>query len=88
MYFFTISNIFKAQVEVSTKIVAQPKLAITRLKQIQIPLPPLQEQEQIAKHLDFVFEKAKALKELYTKELKDYEELKQSLLDKAFKGEL
>ncbi|HFU5770156.1 TPA: restriction endonuclease subunit S [Campylobacter jejuni] len=88
MYFFTISNIFKAQAEVSTKIVAQPKLAITRLKQIQIPLPPLQEQEQIAKHLDFVFEKAKALKELYTKELKDYEELKQSLLDKAFKGEL
>ncbi|RTK02715.1 restriction endonuclease subunit S [Campylobacter jejuni] len=58
------------------------------LKQIQIPLPPLQEQEQIAKHLDFVFEKAKTLKELYTKELKDYEELKQSLLDKAFKGEL
>lgn len=88
MYFFTISNIFKAQAEVSTKIVAQPKLAITRLKQIQIPLPPLKEQEQIAKHLDFVFEKAKALKELYTKELKDYEELKQSLLDKAFKGEL
>ncbi|EOI8655360.1 restriction endonuclease subunit S [Campylobacter jejuni] len=58
------------------------------LKQIQIPLPPLQEQEQIAKHLDFIFEKAKTLKELYTKELKDYEELKQSLLDKAFKGEL
>ncbi|EAI4281839.1 restriction endonuclease subunit S, partial [Campylobacter coli] len=55
---------------------------------LQIPLPPLQEQEQIAEHLDFVFEKAKALKELYTKELKDYEELKQSLLDKAFKGEL
>ncbi|HEE9611746.1 TPA: restriction endonuclease subunit S, partial [Campylobacter jejuni subsp. jejuni] len=46
------------------------------------------EQEQIAKHLDFVFEKTKALKELYTKELKDYEELKQSLLNKAFKGEL
>ncbi|MCW1633796.1 restriction endonuclease subunit S, partial [Campylobacter jejuni] len=25
-------------------MVAQPKLAITRLKQIQIPLPPLKEQ--------------------------------------------
>ncbi|EAI6481888.1 restriction endonuclease subunit S, partial [Campylobacter coli] len=48
----------------------------------------IKEQEQIAMHLDSVFEKAKALKELYTKELKDYEELKQSLLDKAFKGEL
>ncbi|EAJ7154611.1 restriction endonuclease subunit S [Campylobacter jejuni] len=68
--------------------IGQSGINIDKLKKIQIPLPPLQEQEQIAKHLDFVFEKAKALKELYTKELKDYEELKQSLLDKAFKGEL
>ncbi|ENP8496393.1 restriction endonuclease subunit S [Campylobacter jejuni] len=67
---------------------AQPNISQTYIKNLQIPLPPLKEQEQIAKHLDFVFEKAKALKELYTKELKDYEELKQSLLDKAFKGEL
>ncbi|HHS6912172.1 TPA: restriction endonuclease subunit S [Campylobacter jejuni] len=68
--------------------IGQSGINIDKLKKIQIPLPPLQEQEQIAKHLDFVFEKAKALKELYTKELKDYEELKQFLLDKAFKGEL
>ncbi|EAL6679619.1 restriction endonuclease subunit S [Campylobacter jejuni] len=65
-----------------------PQLTIPKFKSLQIPLPPLKEQEQIAEHLDFVFEKAKALKELYTKELKDYEELKQSLLNKAFKGEL
>ncbi|MGI8047473.1 restriction endonuclease subunit S [Campylobacter jejuni] len=67
---------------------AQPNISQTYIKNLQIPLPPLKEQEQIAEHLDFVFEKAKALKELYTKELKDYEELKQSLLNKAFKGEL
>ncbi len=67
---------------------AQPNISQTYIKNLQIPLPPLKEQEQIAKHLDFIFEKTKALKELYTKELKDYEELKQSLLDKAFKGEL
>lgn len=67
---------------------AQPNINQTYIKNLQIPLPPIKEQEQIAKHLDFVFEKTKALKELYTKELKDYEELKQSLLNKAFKGEL
>ncbi|EOH3991629.1 restriction endonuclease subunit S, partial [Campylobacter jejuni] len=60
--------------------IGQSGINIDKLKKIQIPLPPLKEQEQIAKHLDFVFEKTKALKELYTKELKDYEELKQSLL--------
>lgn len=68
--------------------IGQSGINIDKLKKIQIPLPPLKEQEQIAKHLDFVFEKTKALKELYTKELKDYEELKQSLLNKTFKGEL
>ncbi|EAI4883193.1 restriction endonuclease subunit S [Campylobacter jejuni] len=68
--------------------IGQSGINIDKLKKIQIPLPPLKEQEQIAEHLDFVFKKAKALKELYTKELQDYEELKQSLLNKAFKGEL
>lgn len=67
---------------------AQPNISQTYIKNLQIPLPSLKKQETITKHLDFIFEKAKALKELYTKELKDYEELKQSLLNKAFKGEL
>ncbi|HBD2739830.1 TPA: restriction endonuclease subunit S, partial [Campylobacter jejuni] len=49
--------------------IGQSGINIDKLKKIQIPLPPLKEQEQIAKHLDFVFEKTKALKELYTKEL-------------------
>lgn len=83
-YLYFCLNFFIAKGEGSSI----PQLTIPKFKSLQIPLPPLKEQEQIAKHLDFVFEKAKALKELYTKELKDYEELKQSLLDKAFKGEL
>ncbi|MDK2100544.1 restriction endonuclease subunit S [Campylobacter jejuni] len=83
-YLYFCLNFFIAKGEGSSI----PQLTIPKFKSLQIPLPPLKEQEQIAKHLDFVFEKTKALKELYTKELKDYEELKQSLLDKAFKGEL
>ncbi|ECK8403560.1 restriction endonuclease subunit S [Campylobacter jejuni] len=83
-YLYFCLNFFIAKGEGSSI----PQLTIPKFKSLQIPLPPLKEQEQIAEHLDFVFEKAKALKELYTKELKGYEELKQSLLDKAFKGEL
>ncbi|EAI3793294.1 restriction endonuclease subunit S [Campylobacter coli] len=83
-YLYFCLNFFIAKGEGSSI----PQLTIPKFKSLQIPLPPLKEQEQIAMHLDSVFEKAKALKELYTKELKDYEELKQSLLDKAFKGEL
>lgn len=58
------------------------------VKQIQIPLPPLKEQERIAKELESKAKTIKELKELYTKRLKDYEELKESLLDLAFKGGL
>ncbi|EAI4209580.1 restriction endonuclease subunit S [Campylobacter coli] len=83
-YLYFCLNFFIAKGEGSSI----PQLTIPKFKSLQIPLPPLKEQEQIAKHLDFVFEKTKALKELYTKEIKDYEELKQSLLNKAFKGEL
>ncbi|MFK0430979.1 restriction endonuclease subunit S [Campylobacter jejuni] len=83
-YLYFCLNFFIAKGEGSSI----PQLTIPKFKSLQIPLPPLKEQEQIAEHLDFVFEKTKALKELYTKELKDYEELKQSLLNKAFKGEL
>ncbi|EFP1367880.1 restriction endonuclease subunit S, partial [Campylobacter jejuni] len=66
-YLYFCLNFFIAKGEGSSI----PQLTIPKFKSLQIPLPPLKEQEQIAKHLDFVFEKTKALKELYTKELKD-----------------
>ncbi|EOJ0765186.1 restriction endonuclease subunit S [Campylobacter jejuni] len=88
IYYYLFANFLHDRISSLTYGTRMPRLGTKDGKSLQIPLPPLKEQEQIAEHLDFVFEKAKALKELYTKELKDYEELKQSLLDKAFKGEL
>ncbi|EOZ2240329.1 restriction endonuclease subunit S [Campylobacter jejuni] len=88
IYYYLFANFLHDRISSLTYGARMPRLGTKDGKSLQIPLPPLKEQEQITKHLDFIFEKAKALKELYTKELKDYEELKQSLLDKAFKGEL
>ncbi|EBD1887397.1 restriction endonuclease subunit S [Campylobacter jejuni] len=79
---------FTKEIELLAQGTTYKEVSKAKIKDFKIPLPPLKEQEQITKHLDFIFEKAKALKELYTKELKDYEELKQSLLNKAFKGNL
>lgn len=84
MYFFTLSNIFKTQIQTSTKIVAQPKLAITRLKQIQIPLPPLQEQERIVGILDESFAKIDESIKILEQDLLNLDELMQSALQKAF----
>ncbi|WP_424204393.1 restriction endonuclease subunit S [Campylobacter coli] len=84
MYFFTLSNIFKTQIQTSTKIVAQPKLAITRLKQIQIPLPPLKEQERIVGILDESFAKIDESIKILEQDLLNLDELIQSALQKAF----
>lgn len=64
------------------------KLNLNVLHSCNIALPPLKEQKRIAKELESKAKTIKELKELYTKRLKDYEELKESLLDLAFKGGL
>lgn len=58
------------------------------LENFTIPLPPLEEQKRIVAHLDSLSEKVHQLEEIYTKQLADCDELKQSLLQKAFEGEL
>ncbi|HDV6578723.1 TPA: restriction endonuclease subunit S [Campylobacter lari] len=58
------------------------------IKNLQIPLPPLQEQEQIASHLDELSSHVKNLKQNYQAQIKNLQELKKSLLDKAFQGRL
>jgi len=67
--------------------VAMPKLAISRLKQISIPLPPLSEQQKIVEYLDNIFSKNKILQEKYKQDLNNFEELKQSILKQAFENE-
>ncbi|EPU1614645.1 restriction endonuclease subunit S [Campylobacter coli] len=67
---------------------AQPNISQTYIKNLQIPLPPLKEQEQIASHLDELSSHVKNLKQNYQAQIKDLQELKNSLLDKAFKGNL
>lgn len=64
-------------------------VSVDFIKSLQIPIPKdIKEQEQIAMHLDSVFDKIQKLKELYNTQLQDYEELKQSLLTQAFSGKL
>lgn len=63
-------------------------VSVDFIKSLQIPLPSLQEQKQIASYLDELSLNIKALKENYKTQIKDYEELKKSLLKKAFEGRL
>lgn len=64
------------------------KLNLNILEKCPVALPPLKEQEQIASHLDELSSHVKNLKQNYQAQIKDLQELKNSLLDKAFKGNL
>lgn len=88
VYYFTLSSIFQEQAGFATKIVAMPKLALTRLSKIEIPLPPLDIQTQTVAYLDALHVKADALKKAQEKKKEALLALKASLLESAFKGEL
>ncbi|HEH5121276.1 TPA: restriction endonuclease subunit S, partial [Campylobacter coli] len=60
--------------------IGQSGINIDKLKKIQIPLPPLKEQEQIASYLDELSSHVKNLKQNYQAQIKDLQELKNSLL--------
>jgi len=59
-----------------------------QIEAIIIPFPQLEEQKQIVKKLDDLLSESKKLESIYQQKLKDLEELKKSILQKAFEGEL
>ena len=67
---------------------AQPKLNQKMLNAIPIPVPPLAEQQVIVVKLDELHQETQHLESLYQGKLTALDELKKSLLHKAFAGEL
>ncbi len=65
-----------------------PQLTIPMIENIPIPLPPLSEQKEIVKKLDMLSGETKRLEAIFRTKIADLDELKRSVLEKAFKGEL
>jgi type I restriction enzyme S subunit len=65
-----------------------PSMSVEHLKEILIPLPPIKEQIKIVQKLDAISSETKKLEAIYEQKIKDLEELKKSVLQKAFSGEL
>lgn len=61
---------------------------IIKAKNTVISLPPLNEQNRIVKKLDALFVETTKIEKLNQKKMEDLEELKKSVLNKAFAGEL
>jgi type I restriction enzyme, S subunit len=83
------SGIMKRQIEKYVSGAAQPQLPIKTLIRFTIPVPKsIAEQNRIVKNLKELNAETKKLEEIYKQKITNLEELKKSLLQKAFSGEL
>ncbi|PWE21790.1 restriction endonuclease subunit S [Aliarcobacter skirrowii] len=58
------------------------------IKNLQISIPPLKTQQKVVAYLDEISNKMEKIKNLQKAKMQSLKELKASILDKAFKGEL
>ena len=79
---------FKAQIKDKGKGSARHNINLGTFKDHRFPIPPVVLQTEIASRLDALFEEAKNLQSIYQQKLDHLAELKQSILQKAFAGEL
>lgn len=88
LYLFSLTSDFSAQAGLATKTVAQPKLALTRLSKIEIPMCPLEEQKALVSTIETLKSKIHDAEEVLLGKIEDLKILKNSILNSAFKGEL
>lgn len=75
IYYGTLSTEFKQQIKSLTKTTTQPKLALSRLTLVELPIPSLSEQERIVRILDSAFAKIETLRANAKRNLNDTKEL-------------
>ncbi|WP_086229384.1 restriction endonuclease subunit S [Campylobacter devanensis] len=88
LVYYLNSNEAQMQIIFFTKATTQAKLALYRIKEIKIPLPPLSEQNLIVAEIDRRFAIVDKTLNLIDKSIQNAKNLKQSILKKAFSGEL
>ena len=88
LYWWLQNPIFKTSVMGLASRAAQPDITHKIFKLQTIAIPPLPTQQAIVEKLDALSEETKALEAIYERKQSALAELKQSLLQKAFAGEL
>lgn len=73
---------------VMSRSVNQANINGTKLKSYPISVPPLEKQKEIARRLNNLIPEVQSLEAIYQRKLEALQELKQSILHKAFTGEL
>lgn len=81
---------YAGEFQIKSRLQGATTKTITKdnVRNIIIPLPSLKEQQLIVRQLDALSEETKKLEAIYQQKINDLEELKKSILQKAFSGEL
>ena len=82
------ANIYWQQITEFSSGIAQPGVNAQKLENLLIPLPPIDEQKRIVNKLDYFFDKIQKVKEIIEEIKEKNEARKESILSKAFTGEL
>ena len=89
-YRYLYFQLFKALAELKKmSLGANTKfLRVGMITDFMLSMPTIEEQQKIVEQLDKIQEQTKQLEAIYTQKIKECDELKQSILQKAFRGEL
>ncbi len=79
---------FKSRLQALGKGSAQDNINLKTFENRLFPFPKVSEQQSIVQKLDALSSETKKLEAIYQKKLEDLEELKKSILQKAFSGQL
>jgi len=88
MFFQVLSSAFKEQLEALASGTTVPIVNKSKFNSVTVVLPPLPQQRSIVAKLGSLREKTQRLESIYQRKLDALEELKKSLLNQAFSGQL
>ena len=86
-YYLDLEMVIK-KMQDESKGTTQRFVSLGYMRNFEVPCPKIEIQNKIVKQIDLLSEQTNLLQEKYKQKLANLEELKKSILEKAFKGEL
>lgn len=86
-YYLSLRSVYH-ELEIQVHGATRPRVNTTQIKNIKISLPPLPEQQRIVQEIESRLSQAEAAEVRIAESLQKTEALRQSILKKAFSGEL
>lgn len=88
IYYYILSEYFQRELINNSSATTIAIINKSKMGELTVPIPPLNEQERIVDKIERLFEKLDKAKELIVEARDDFEKRRSAILEKAFRGEL